>query len=159
MTTKSRDVRSTATLLIPASYTVQEVFGFPSQLPLAGYAAGHPLVPKSTPGYVWDAKIVKDFIEWLTEPNPDPLWIAGPTGCCKTDALKNVFAALNMPTVIVSAKSSTEPDDILGRVQLRNGNTIFVPGNLLQAYELGYFLTLVQHFDKRADEAPVRFGL
>jgi hypothetical protein len=74
-TTKSRDVRSTTTLLIPASYTVQEVFGFPSTLPLAGFAPGHPLVPKSTPGYVWDSKIAKDFIEWLTEPNPDPLWI------------------------------------------------------------------------------------
>ena len=135
---KTQDARSTATLLLHTTYTVQEVFGFPSQLPLAGFAPGHPLVPKATPGYVWDAKIAKDFIEWLTEPNPDPLWIAGPTGCGKTDALKNVFAALNTPTVIVSAKSSTEPDDILGRVQLRNGNTIFVPGNLLLAYEKGY---------------------
>ena len=124
--------------LVTATYTVQEVFGFPSQLPLAGYVPGHPLVPKSTPGYVWDTRIAKDFIEWLTEPNPDPLWIAGPTGCGKTDALKNVFAALHIPTVIVSAKSSTEPDDILGRIQLRNGNTVFVPGNLLQAYEKGF---------------------
>ena len=82
--------------------------------------------------------MAKDFIEWLTEPNPDPLWISGPTGCGKTDALKNVFAALHIPTVIVSAKSSTEPDDILGRVQLRNGNTVFVPGDLLKAYEKGY---------------------
>ena len=124
--------------LIPSTYTVQEVFGFPSQLPLDGYRPGHPLVPKPTPGYVWDARIVKDFIEWLTEPNPDPLWISGPTGCGKTDALKNVFAALHIPTVIVSAKSSTEPDDILGRVQLRNGTTVFVPGELLQAYQKGY---------------------
>lgn len=129
---------STENCLIPSTYTVQEVFGFPSQLPLDGFKPGHPLVPKATPGYVWDAKIVKDFIEWLTEPNPDPLWIAGPTGCGKTDALKNVFAALHIPTVIVSAKSSTEPDDILGRVQLRNGNTVFVPGDLLKAYEQGY---------------------
>lgn len=130
--------QSTESVLIPASYTVQAVFGFPSQLPIAGFLPGHPLVPKSTSGYVWDAKIAKDFIEWLTEPNPDPLWISGPTGCGKTDALKNVFAALHIPAVIVSAKSSTEPDDILGRVQLRNGNTVFVPGNLLLAYEKGY---------------------
>lgn len=135
---QSHEVTSTHTKLIPASYTVLEVFGFPSQLALAGYAPGHPLVPRATPGYVWDGKIVKDFIEWLTEPNPDPLWISGPTGCGKTDALKNVFAALHIPTVIVSAKSSTEPDDILGRVQLRGGDTVFVPGNLLLAYEKGY---------------------
>lgn len=138
MANRNDEIRSTENVLIPTSYTVEEVFGFPSQLPLAGFKAGHPLVPKATPGYVWDAKIARDFIEWLTEPNPDPLWISGPTGCGKTDALKNVFAALHIPTVIVSAKSSTEPDDILGRVQLRNGNTVFVPGNLLLAYELGY---------------------
>jgi len=138
MENKPQEKCSTAAVLIPTNYTVQEVFGFPSQLALAGFVAGHPLVPRATPGYVWDARIAKDFIEWLTEPNPDPLWIAGPTGCGKTDALKNVFAALNIPTVIVSAKSSTEPDDILGRVQLRNGNTVFVPGNLLLAYEKGY---------------------
>jgi len=134
----NKGTNSTENILIPASYTVQEVFGFPSQLQLSGFVAGHPLVPKATPGYVWDARIAKDFIEWLTEPNPDPLWIAGPTGCGKTDALKNVFAALHIPTVIVSAKSSTEPDDILGRVQLRDGNTVFVPGDLLQAYKKGY---------------------
>jgi len=138
MSKASHEKFSTEDRLIPATYTVQEVFGFPSQLPLAGFASGHPLVPGATPGYVWDTMIVKDFIEWLTEPNPDPLWITGPTGCGKTDALKNVFAALNIPTVIVSAKSSTEPDDILGRVQLRNGNTVFVPGNLLLAYEKGF---------------------
>lgn len=124
--------------LIPKIYTVQDVFGFPSQMPLQGFVSGHPLVPTATPGYVWDAKLAKDFIEWLTEPNPDPLWVSGPTGCGKTDALKNVFAALNIPTVIVSAKASTEPDDIMGRVQLRDGNTVFVPGNLLLAYEKGY---------------------
>jgi len=138
METRYQETDNIGNGLIPANYTVEEVFGFPSQLPLAGFAPGHPLVPKATPGYVWDAKISLDFIEWLTEPNPDPLWISGPTGCGKTDALKNVFAALNIPTVIVSAKSSTEPDDILGRVQLRNGNTVFVPGDLLHAYEKGY---------------------
>jgi cobaltochelatase CobS len=124
--------------LVPATYTVGQVFGIPSQMPLSGFAPGHPLVPKATPGYVWDAKLAKDFIEWLTEPNPDPLWVSGPTGCGKTECFKNLFAALNIPTVIVSAKSSTEPDDILGRVQLRNGDTVFIPGNLLMAYAKGY---------------------
>lgn len=138
MEKRTHETDNTGDELIPATYTVQEVFGFPSQLPLAGFAPGHPLVPRITPGYVWEAKMLRDFIEWLTEPDPDPLWISGPTGCGKTDALKNVFAGLHMPTVIVSAKSSTEPDDILGRVQLRSGDTVFVPGDLLQAYQKGY---------------------
>ncbi len=126
------------TVMTPATYTVEQVFGIKSKMLLSGFAPGHPLVPSKLDGYVWDVRIAKDFIEWLTEPNPDPLWISGPTGCGKTEALKNVFGALNIPTVIVSAKSSTEPDDILGRVQIRNGDTVFVPGNLLRAYELGY---------------------
>ncbi len=119
-------------------YSVSEIFNFPSKMLLPGFEAGHPLVPDATDGYVWSPGLAKDFIEWLAEPQPDPLWISGPTGCGKTEALKNLFARLNIPTVIVSAKKSSEPDDILGRVQLVEGSTLFVPGNLLLAYARGY---------------------
>lgn len=122
----------------PAGYSVQEVFGFPSQMTLSGFDPGHPLVPEATSGYVWQPQLAKDFIEWLSEDSPDPLWISGPTGCGKTEALKTLFARLHIPTVIVSAKKSTEPDDILGRVQLVEGNTVFTPGPLLFAYQRGY---------------------
>ena len=131
-------VHSTEDNLVPRDYTVQEVFDFPSQIKIKGYEPGHPLVPTMDHKYVWEAKMAKDMIEWLSEDNPDPLWLQGQTGCGKTDALKSVFAALNIPTVIISAKSSTEPDDILGRTQLRGGDTVFVPGDLLKAYERGY---------------------
>lgn len=122
----------------PATYTVQEVFGIPSQMRLPGFAPGHPLVPAATSGYVWTPGLVKDFIEWMSEPSPEPLWISGPTGCGKTECLKQLFASLHIPTVIVSAKKSSEPDDILGRVQLVNGNTVFTPGHLLLAYAKGF---------------------
>lgn len=122
----------------PTTYTVQEVFGFPSQMTLPGFVPGHPLVPASTPGYIWDLKLVRDLIEWTCEPTPEPLWISGPTGCGKTECLKQLFAGLHIPTVIVSAKKSSEPDDILGRVQLVDGNTVFTPGHLLTAYARGY---------------------
>lgn len=122
----------------PTPHSVQAVFGFASQMALPGFTPGHPLVPETTPGYVWMPALAKDLIEWLSEPNPDPLWLTGPTGSGKTDALKNLFAGLHIPTVIVSAKKSTEPDDILGRIQLRDGNTVFVPGPLLLAYARGY---------------------
>ncbi|MGC9520130.1 MAG: AAA family ATPase [Desulfuromonadaceae bacterium] len=122
----------------PCTYSVKEVFGFNSNMQLPGFVPGHPLVPERTEGYVWDQKLARDFIEWLSEPSPEPLWISGPTGCGKTEALKNLFAALHIPTVLVSAKKSTEPDDILGRVQLVGGNTVFTPGPLLDAYARGY---------------------
>jgi cobaltochelatase CobS len=76
----------------------------------------------------------------FTVPEYHNYWAGGifHHNCGKTDALKSIFSVLNIPTVIVSAKSSTEPDDILGRTQLRDGNTVFVPGELLTAYGLGY---------------------
>ena len=129
---------STEDNLIECTYSVKEAFGFNSNIQIAGYKPGHPLTPEKTKGYVWDTALVKDAIEWLSEDNPDPLWISGETGCGKTEFLKNLFAVLGIPTVFISAKSSTEPDDLLGRIQLRNGNTEFVPGNLLKAYEKGY---------------------
>jgi len=123
---------------VPMTHTVEEVFGFPSQMPLPGFAPGHPLVPEKSTRFVWSPSLAKDFIEWLSDPHPEPLWISGPTGCGKTESLKNLFAGLHIPTVIVSAKKSTEPDDILGRVQLVNGNTVLTPGPLLLAYAKGY---------------------
>ncbi|MBN2644367.1 AAA family ATPase [Trichloromonas sp.] len=125
---------------LATTYSVQEIFGFASQMPLPGFKPGHPLVPQALETYVWSPELAKDCIEWLCDPEPEPLWVSGPTGCGKTEALKQLFAKLHMPTVIVSAKKSTEPDDILGRVQLVNGNTVFTPGPLLEAYARGYAL-------------------
>lgn len=120
------------------NYTVEEIFGFSSQIELPGYEPGHPLVPEACADFVWSPSLAKDLIEWLAERHPDPLWVSGPTGCGKTEVLKTMFAQLNIPTVVVSAKKSTEADDILGRVQLVDGNTVFVPGHLLKAYACGY---------------------
>lgn len=125
---------------VPASITIQEAFGLPSQMKLQGFAPGHPLVPEKNPNYVWATTLVKDIIEWLAAPVPDPLWITGPTGCGKTEMLVQLGAALNLPTVIVSAKKGTDLEDILGKIQLQNGNTVFTPGALPMAYQRGFFI-------------------
>lgn len=124
----------------PASITIQEAFGLPSQMTTQGFKPGHPLVPAKNPNYIWAPSLVKDIIEWLGAPVPDPLWVTGPTGCGKTEMLVQLGAALNLPTVIVSAKKSTELEDILGKVTLQNGNTVFVPGLLPHAYRKGFFI-------------------
>lgn len=124
----------------PRIYTVQQAFGLPSQMKIPGFAPGYPLVPEKSPAFVWQPALVKDLIEWLLDPSPDPLWITGPTGCGKTELLVQLGATLNLPTVVVSAKKSTEPDDILGRIRLHNGSTVFEPGVLLRAYAKGYFI-------------------
>lgn len=122
----------------PKNYSVEDIFGFNSKLQLPGFSPGHPLVPQRCEGYVWEEKLARDFIEWLSEPEPDPLWLYGPTGCGKTETLKHLFSSLHIPTVIVSAKKSSEPDDILGRINLVDGNTVFTPGPLLEAYAKGF---------------------
>jgi cobaltochelatase CobS len=132
------EIASTIDCLISKTFTVQEAFGIPSQIKLNGFTAGHPLVPQKTEGYVWDTKLLKDAIEWISEDNPDPLYISGETGCGKTVFLLNLFGSLNIPTIVVSANASTEIGDLLGRIHLRNGNTEFVPGDLIKAYEKGY---------------------
>lgn len=129
---------STEDVLIPKVFTIQEAFGVPSQMKIEGFEAGHPLVPKKNPLYVWDKAMLKDAIEWLGEENPDPLWIQGEQSCGKTEFLLNLFGSLNMPTVVVSCNSSTEIGEIFGRMQLRNGETVFVPGELILAYQKGY---------------------
>ncbi|MBN2645928.1 MAG: AAA family ATPase [Desulfuromonadaceae bacterium] len=118
-------------------YGVDEVFGLNSRMSVPGYEPGHPHVPNAEP-YIWSDSLARDCIEWLLDPHADPLWISGPAGCGKSACLKSLFSALNVPTVIVSAKADTEPDDILGRTQLVDGSTRFIPGPLLRAYALGY---------------------
>jgi len=86
---------STADNLIPCTYSVKEVFGFNSNLQLAGFVKGHPLVPTMDHTYVWDATMAKDMIEWLCEDNPDPLWLSGPTGCISGDAKLRYIAYQN----------------------------------------------------------------
>jgi cobaltochelatase CobS len=139
------DINTIAHLLqeqdpVPTSITIQEAFGLPSQMTIQGFTPGHPLTPEKNPNYIWSTPLVKDIIEWLAAPVPDPLWITGPTGCGKTEMVVQLAASLQLPTVIVSAKKSTELEDILGRITLKDGNTVFTPGALPLAYRKGFFI-------------------
>ncbi|MRR07798.1 MAG: AAA family ATPase [Deltaproteobacteria bacterium] len=122
-----------------ANLTVEAVFGIPSKMPVVGFEAGHPLTPIKI-GYVWDTKNVRDLLEWMSEPSPDPLWITGPTGCGKTEMAVQLGAGLNAPTIIVTGRKDAEPGEVLGRIWLENGSTVFKPGLLIEAYEKGWLI-------------------
>jgi cobaltochelatase CobS len=124
--------------LIPKKMTVQDAFGFNSQIEIDGFEPGHPYVPEKIKGFVWDKTLTRDIIEWLKEDNPDPIFLSGPTGCGKTSMGQNLFAAINMPAITITGTSSMEPDDIFTRMVLENGNTIIVKQMLLTAYEQGW---------------------
>lgn len=119
--------------------TVKDVFGLSSNMPVVGFAPGHPLVPAKI-GYVWDKKTVMDLLEWMEEESPDPLWITGPTGCGKTEMAIQLGAGLNAPTVIVTGRKDAEPGEVLGKIWLENGSTVFRPGLLIEAYEKGWMI-------------------
>ncbi len=133
-TTTAANAAATITKL-----TVEEVFGIPSKMPVTGFVAGHPLAPNKAK-YVWDKSLVKDLMEWMSESSPDPLWITGPTGCGKTEMAIQLGAGLNAPTIIVTGRKDAEPGEVLGRIWLENGSTVFKPGLLIEAYEKGWMI-------------------
>ncbi len=139
---------------IAATLTLEQVFGIKSQINVQGFTQGHPLAPARNPLFVWDPKDVKDILEWLCEPNPDPVWLTGPTGCGKTEMAVQLAAGLNAPTIVVTGRRDAEPSDILGKVQLVNGSTVFVPGLLITAYERGWFI-IFDEIDSNPPEAGV----
>lgn len=142
-------------ILKPMNHTVQSVFNLPSQMPIPGFEPGHPWVPEVEPNYVWDTKVAKDYIEWITDPRPDNLYLVGPTGCGKTQGLLNMFGNLHIPTVLVSCRSDAEPMEMLGRTQLRNGDTVFVPGAVIEAYQTDGCAIIFDEGDQLRPETAV----
>jgi cobaltochelatase CobS len=139
---------------VPKTLTLQEAFGIKSQIEVLGFEPGHPLAPMRDPNYVWEKSLIMDILEWLREPNPDPLWVTGPTGCGKTEMVVQLAACLNAPTIIITGRRDAEPGDILGRVQLVNGSTVFIPALPVHAYKMGW-LVLIDEIDSFSPEVGV----
>jgi cobaltochelatase CobS len=138
----------------PVGLTLEQVFGVKSQMTVQGFYPGHSLAPAKNPLYVWEPARVKDVMEWMAEPNPDPLWITGPTGSGKTEMAVQLAAGLNAPTVIVTGRRDAEPADVFGKIHLVNGSTKFLPGLLVQAYEAGWAIVIDE-----IDSFPPEVGL
>lgn len=143
---------STVDKLVPKEFTIQEAYGFPSQIKLMGATKGHPLVPKRDPNHVFNKDHIKLFLGVVNDPNPDPIYVVGPTGSGKTSDILQMLGAINMPVIILTGSSSKEPDDIICRVHLRDGNTMLVKSALLQAYEQGIPI-LIDEMDLLSAEA------
>lgn len=140
----------------PVGLTLEQVFGIKSQMVVQGFAPGHPMAPAKNPLYIWESGRVKDVMEWLSEPNPEPLWITGPTGCGKTEVALQLAAGLNAPTVVVTGRRDMEPADVLGKIHLVDGSTKFIPGHVVEAYQNGGVIIL-DEIDANSPEVGVSF--
>lgn len=82
-------------------------------------------------------------LEELMHPDyPINVYISGETGLGKTTAIVAVAKHIGKPVVRVNLSGATDLDDLLGGIRIVDGNTIFDPGPVAIAMELGAILLL-----------------
>lgn len=125
-------------------YSVAETFGLPvnPQLTVPGRVPGNPYVPAIDPDYQFDANLLSDVLGWLKLGAKDPLYLSGPTGSGKTSVMKQVAARLNIPVQEITGHGRLEVPDMIGRVGLIGGDTLFLDGPLATAYRAGHWFLL-----------------
>lgn len=126
------------------NYTIANTFGLaidPS-ITIEGYAPGNPYVPEVDPNYQFDVDLLSDVLGWVKMGCKEPLYLTGPTGAGKTSLIKQVAARLNIPVQEITGHGRLEVPDMIGRVGLVGGNTIYLDGPLTTAYREGHWFLL-----------------
>ena len=75
--------------------------------------------------------------------------LIGPAGCGKTEGTEQVFKKRKQQLMIMSCTPSTDSDDVEGKIDLREGSTVFSPSVVTEAVKEGYGLLIDE-----ADAAP-----
>lgn len=82
-------------------------------------------------------------LEELMHPDyPINIYISGETGLGKTTAIVAIAKQIGIPVIRVNLSGATDLDDLLGGIRIVDGNTIFEPGPVAIAMELGAILLL-----------------
>jgi len=71
-----------------------------------------------------------------------PTFISGPSGCGKTLSVKQACAELHRELVRVNITVETDEDDLIGGFRLKDGDTIWHDGPVVQALQRGAILLL-----------------
>lgn len=82
--------------------------------------------------------------------------LIGPAGAGKSEATEQVFKEREQQLNIISCTPSTDADDIEGKIDLRDGNTVFTPSPVTLAVKNGYGL-LIDEADAAPPEACFAF--
>ena len=80
-----------------------------------------------------------------------PALLAGPTGCGKTTAVQTLVK----PMITVIGGTLKSPQDLLGRLVLKQGESQFIPGPLLVAMDKGLMLYLDEVHDAQPEALSV----
>jgi hypothetical protein len=87
-------------------------------------------------------KSYRDLEEILHPDYPLNIYISGETGLGKTTAVIAIAKQIGIPVVRVNLSGATDLDDLLGGIRIADGNTIFDPGPVAIAMEMGAILLL-----------------
>jgi len=126
------------------SYSVAETFGLNINpaIMIEGRTPGSHYVPEIDPNYQFDEDLLADVLGWVKMGCKDPLFLTGPSGAGKTSLMKQVAARLNIPVQEITGHGRMEVPDMIGRVGLIGGDTIYLDGPLTTAYREGHWFLL-----------------
>lgn len=101
--------------------------------------------PALDPNYRFRVEILRD-LQWGFNPHdggtPCPVLLAGPRGAGKTSVVKQYGAIARQPVVRVGCHPAMTARGLMGRLHVRDGSTVLVPGPVTFAMERGLWLLL-----------------
>jgi len=107
----------------------------------------------SNKNYVPDETLVRLWLAWQqAQEQPLCFGLNGHTGTGKTEFLYWVADRMNIPVYLLQCTPALTPEDIEGVMTLKNGETSFQLGAILQAYKNGG-LIILDEVDKLNEDA------
>ncbi len=79
---------------------------------------------------------------WFTDPQPEPLYVCGPTGSGKSSLIRQICARLNYPVFEITAHDRLETSDLIGHLTVQGGDMGFSDGPLTAAMRKGALLLI-----------------
>ena len=132
----------TMTTIRDTAVSYRNDFGFQEaslEASALGFAdATHPLIPARDDYYVFRRHEFRRVMNFLEEPRSDFMYLHGHFGTGKTSLPNQIAARLNWPVISVDGSREFNPDDLVGRPNLKNANMEFLYGALAKSMMNGY---------------------
>lgn len=125
------------------SVSLGEIFGLEGAagVKVSKFAEKRPGVPQ-VKDFSFEPSLARDVVAFLECPIGDGLYIFGPTGCGKSETVRQACARLNWPMTEFTGSGTTEMAELFGHLALKNGSMIYEDGPLVRAMRLGHVFVL-----------------
>lgn len=131
-------------------YDLTKTFGIPTPKPVmvpgGNPQAANPFTPVKDPIYVFIRDLIRVLAAWWTVPaGNEGMLLFGPTQAGKTTLVKNFFARLNVPLVVIPCGKNTKLEDYLFQPVFSNEGGFsmrYEEGPLTQAVRNGWVVCL-----------------